>query len=63
MLKSKPRLLALAIAATLTPSALQAAVLEEVQVTATKRTESVQNTVKAAAEPRTETAQPPLLLE
>ena len=43
MLKSKPRLLALAIAATLTPSALQAAVLEEVQVTATKRTESVQD--------------------
>ena len=43
MLKSKPRLLALAIAAAMAPSALQAAVLEEVKVTATKRTESVQD--------------------
>ena len=43
MLKSKPRLLALAISAALVPTALQAAVLEEVKVTATKRTESVQD--------------------
>ena len=43
MLKSKPRVLALAISAALVPTALQAAVLEEVKVTATKRTESVQD--------------------
>ena len=43
MLKSKPRLLALAISAVMAPTALQAAVLEEVKVTATKRTESAQD--------------------
>ena len=41
--KSKPRLLALAVAAVLAPVSLQAAVLEEVTVTATKRAESVQD--------------------
>ncbi len=39
----KPRLLALAISAVLVPASLQAAVLEEVVVTATKRAESVQD--------------------
>lgn len=43
MLKSKPRLLALAISAVLAPASLQAAVLEEVTVTATKRAESAQD--------------------
>ena len=43
MFKAKPKLLALAISAVLTPASLQAAVLEEVVVTATKRAESVQD--------------------
>jgi iron complex outermembrane receptor protein len=43
MFKPKPRLLAIAISAALAPGALQAAVLEEVMVTATKRTESSQD--------------------
>jgi iron complex outermembrane receptor protein len=43
MFNAKPKLLALAISAALAPASLQAAVLEEVLVTATKRSESVQN--------------------
>ena len=43
MFKAKPKLLALTISAALMPASLQAAVLEEVVVTATKRAQSVQD--------------------
>ena len=43
MMKPKPRLLTLAVSATLASAGLQAAVLEEVTVTATKRAESTQD--------------------
>jgi iron complex outermembrane receptor protein len=43
MFNAKPKLLALAISAVLIPASLQAAVLEEVVVTATKRAQSVQD--------------------
>lgn len=43
MMKPKPRLLTLAVSATLASAGLQSAVLEEVTVTATKRAESTQD--------------------